>query len=371
MDFDAVIFDSLSELVGGSLTSWSRCKAALPIKLGGVGLRLASEHSPAIFLASVIACSPLILSLSGQEVPPSYVSAALAALASSADLSDLTSISDLDLPISQKSLSGLIDRVKYSALLSSTQDIRSKALLLSSSIPHAGDWLGVLPSPNIGLHLLDCEFRLCLRYWLGVQLSSDTTDCPFCSRPADVYGDHALACGGSSERVSRHNALRDVIFSAAQAAALSPRREIPYLVPDSLSRPADVFLPSWLHGRPAALDVTVVSPLQAQVIQQAASVQGSALSVAEQRKRSVHLADCQRVGVSFLPMAVESLGGWSRDALSTIRLIGHHLGTRIGLPPKDVSHHLLQRLSVTLWRFNAQMWLNRSPTVLPLVDGLL
>lgn len=206
---------------------------------------------------------------------------------------------------------------------------------------------------------------------MGVQLSSDTTDCPFCSRPADVYGDHALACGGSSERVSRHNALRDVIFSAAQAAALSPRREIPYLVPDSLSRPADVFLPSWLHGRPAALDVTVVSPLQAQVIQQAASVQGSALSVAEQRKRSVHLADCQRVGVSFLPMAVESLGGWSRDALSTIRLIGHHLGTRIGLPPQDVSHHLLQRLSVTLWRFNAQMWLNRSPTVLPLVDGLL
>uniref|UniRef100_A0A1X7SVN2 Reverse transcriptase domain-containing protein n=1 Tax=Amphimedon queenslandica TaxID=400682 RepID=A0A1X7SVN2_AMPQE len=164
MDFDAIIFDFLSELVGGSLTSWSRCKAALPIKLGGVGLRLASQHSSAIFLASVTACSPLILSLSGQEVPPSYVSAALVAFASSAELSDLTSISELDLPISQKSLSGLIDKVNYNALLSSTQDIRSKALLLSSSIPHAGDWIGVLPSPNLGLHLLDCEFRLCLRY---------------------------------------------------------------------------------------------------------------------------------------------------------------------------------------------------------------
>uniref|UniRef100_A0A1X7UTH4 Uncharacterized protein n=1 Tax=Amphimedon queenslandica TaxID=400682 RepID=A0A1X7UTH4_AMPQE len=48
------------------------------------------------------------------------------------------------------------------------------------------------------------------------------------------------------------------------------------------------------------------SPLQSQVIQQAASVQGSALSVGEQKKHSVYFADCQRVGVSFLPMAVES-----------------------------------------------------------------
>ena len=151
--------------------------------------------------------------------------------------------------------------INYSKLLSSTPDTCSKALLLSSSIPHAGDWLGVFPSPNLGLHLLDCEFRLCLRYWLGVQLASDTIDCPFCSRPADVLGDHALACGGNTERISRHNALRDVVFSAAQAAALSPRREVPFLVPDSLSRPADVFLPSWHQGRPAALDTTVISSL--------------------------------------------------------------------------------------------------------------
>uniref|UniRef100_A0A1X7SH78 Uncharacterized protein n=1 Tax=Amphimedon queenslandica TaxID=400682 RepID=A0A1X7SH78_AMPQE len=110
-----------------------------------------------------------------------------------------------------------------------------------------------------------------------------------------------------------------------------------------------------------------MSPLQAQVIQQAASVQRSALSVAPQRKHSVHLANCQRVEVSFNPMAVESLGGWSQDALSTIWMIGHHLGTRIGLPPQDVSRHLIQRL----WHFNAQMWLNRTLPVLPSVDGLI
>ena len=49
---------------------------------------------------------------------------------------------------------------------------------------------------------------------------------------------------------------------AAQAAALSPRREVSSLVPGSTSRPADIFVPSWVQGQPTALDVTVISPLQ-------------------------------------------------------------------------------------------------------------
>uniref|UniRef100_A0A1X7T0W1 Uncharacterized protein n=1 Tax=Amphimedon queenslandica TaxID=400682 RepID=A0A1X7T0W1_AMPQE len=107
-------------------------------------------------------------------------------------------------------------------------------------------------------------------------------------------GDHALACGGNSDRIVRHNVIKDVIFTAAQSAALSPRQEAPSLVPDSLSRPADVFLPHWLQGRPAALNVTIISQLQSQTLSQAASTQGAALLVAEHRKRVVHLEDCQR-----------------------------------------------------------------------------
>ena len=51
-------------------------------------------------------------------------------------------------------------------------------------------------------------------------------------------------------------------FSAAQSAAFAPRRELPSLIPVSHSRLADVFLPSWKGGRPAALYVTVISTLQ-------------------------------------------------------------------------------------------------------------
>ena len=58
-------------------------------------------------------------------------------------------------------------------------------------------------------------------------------------------GDHHVGCGGNADRIARHNALRDAIFSAAQSAALAPRREVSSLIPCSLSRPADVYLPSW------------------------------------------------------------------------------------------------------------------------------
>ena len=79
---------------------------------------------------------------------------------------------------------------------------------------------------------------------------------------ADIYGDHQVACGGGGDRIARHNSLREVIFVAAQAAALGPRREAPCFVPNFSSRPADVLLPSWSQGRSAALDVSVISPLQ-------------------------------------------------------------------------------------------------------------
>ena len=158
--------------------------------------------------------------------------------------------------------------------------------------------------------------------------------------------------------------------SAAQSAALSPRREVPSLIPGSLSRPADVYLPHWSQGRPAALDVTVISPLQHQTLSQAASDRGSALLVAEARKRTLHHEGCRAAGVTFIPLAVETLGGWSRDASLTITAICRHLSNRVGLSAHQVSLHLLQRLSVTLWRFNASMWLSRFEALPPQEDGL-
>ena len=47
------------------------------------------------------------------------------------------------------------------------------------------------------------------------------------------------------DRIRRHDAIRDVLFSAAQSAALAPKKEAPALIPNASSRPADVYLPTW------------------------------------------------------------------------------------------------------------------------------
>ena len=45
------------------------------------------------------------------------------------------------------------DEASFQSLLQSTLDMRSKALALSSALPHAGDWLNAIHSYALGLHI--------------------------------------------------------------------------------------------------------------------------------------------------------------------------------------------------------------------------
>ena len=174
--------------------------------------------------------------------------------------------------------------------------MRSRALALSSSIRHAGDWLNVIPSSALGLHLHDREFRPCLQYWLGLRMSEEGARCRIFHAVADPFGDHQVGCWGNGDRIHRHDSA---VFSAAQSAALAPRREVPSLITDTRSWPADIFLPNWKRG---ALDVTVISTLQQLTIHGAASMQGHALRVGEERNIAAHAEACRTVGVSFVPL---------------------------------------------------------------------
>ena len=123
-----------------------------------------------------------------------------------------------------------------------------------------------------------------------------------------------MGCGGNGDRIALHNAIRDVLFNAAQSAALAPTKEAPNLVPGFSTRPADILLPNWCRGRPATLDVSVISPLQKLTLVEAA----------------------------FSP--------------------GH---------PNDMTKHLFGRPAIALWRGNAGLWMHRHPSLPPSIDGLV
>ena len=120
---------------------------------------------------------------------------------------------------------------------------------------------------------------------------------------------------GNDDRISRHNNIRDVVFTAAQSAAFAPSKEAPGLVTGSLSRPGDVFLPSCSCGRPAALDIHMISPQQQQTFSEASVTPGHALQVGVQRKLTSNLPACREAGVECIPIVAETLGGLTEDAI--------------------------------------------------------
>ena len=321
-----------SDIVGAPGSEWSWQKASLPCSMGGLGLRLASLHAPAAYTGSLHQCLRLMSGILGHSpLHQQSLSICLPFLSASAGRSEWTSLQSIDVPLHQRSFSKSIDLASYDALVDMPPDTRSKALALSSSIPHACDWLQVVPSRSLGLHFQDREFRVCLLYWLGLPIFNHQSNCSICHTTADSFGDHQVGCSGNGG--FRHNSIRDAIFSAAQSAALALRKEFPSLIPDRQCRPADIFLPHWDRGLPAALDVSVISTLQQRTLIGAAESQGHALSVCEERKMATHAAPCRAVGVSFIPLAFESLGGVSELAIRTIRRIGQYLGQRLGVSP--------------------------------------
>ena len=105
------------------------------------------------------------------------------------------------------------------------------------------------------------------------------THVPSVNRP---YGDHQIKCGGNKDRIHWHDSIRDALFSSAQSAALCPRKEMPSLI--------------------------------------------CPLSVGEECKHSADADACWEVGVSFVPLLVETIDDWSEKASHTITSIGRLLG---------------------------------------------
>ena len=120
--------------------------------------------------------------------------------------------------------------------------------------------------------------------------------CPaaYYSSESDKWGDQAIACATDGKKISYYNRLLDAIFHSAAAAATCPTRG---LLPSSEARQADIFLPEWDKGKDAALNVTVISPLQSNLVNHF----GVALGIAHKRKMTAPFDDCAAQNVFSTP----------------------------------------------------------------------
>ena len=364
-NFDSIVRETLTRILGSPVDDCQWNQSQMPVSKSGLGLRAALDHAPAAYISSILSSQDLkqqILNMTEEECPATisndllgYLSSKMGEEATTISLMGVSQ-SEISLKIDLNNLQLLTNHITE---LGSTRDI---ARLASLGLPHSGDFLNVVPSPALGLHLRPTEFIMSVKYRLGCDVFSTTGKCTACPHLSDAKGDHAISCGYEGERIARHNHLRDALHSACAQACLGPIKEGRFLLPGSDARPADVLIPHWTKGKDTALDITVVNPLQAALVNQAATIPGHALTYAHNRKMAQAGEECRREGLVFIPMAMETLGGWHDSTVSQVKKVGSALARQTGQEESEAIKHLAQRLSVLLAKANSALLLNRIPT---------
>ena len=92
----------------------------------------------------------------------------------------------------------------------------------------------------------------------------------------------------------------------------------------------------------------VISPMQSLTLEGAATTPGHALGIAEERKLAAHVEDCCSVGVNFIPLVLESLGGWGQDLINIVKAIGRLQVQHLGSLSSEAIHCLMQKISISL-----------------------
>ena len=198
---------------------------------------------------------------------------------------------------------------------------------------------------------------VCLKYRLGLPIYSAGTPCNLCKEVVmDQEGDHAQNCRNGGGRVGRHNAIRDIIASTAQAASLSPRVEARGLLEGTEKRPGDVTLPGYPVGMDTTLDVTVVNPVQTKYRAQSAVTKGVAMEGAKQGKRQTYGGQLEG-NMVFRPVAFETFGGWDDDSALICRRIASILAFNQGKNEGQQIMYLIQRVAMAIQKGNATMFI--------------
>ena len=176
-------------------------------------------------------------------------------------------------------------------------------------------------------HLDPEECRTALKWWLGIE-TAHGSNCALCPDSAlDPLGHHVATCKHGGDAVLRHNKLRDILVESFHQAHICVQVEAGSgLSQDhSNSRPADILVFDRDQGKPAALDLTVVSPLNANILKEAGMTAGSAAQAAEVRKHTANGQRCTNLGWSCIPLAVELYGAWGREAQMCFTLLATRL----------------------------------------------
>jgi hypothetical protein len=228
--------------------------------------------------------------------------------------------------------------------------VRDRARLACQKGTVATGWLRALPNKALRTEIPDTEFRLLLRWWLGLPIlpvGATLPGCPMCKDALDPYGDHFVCCelnGGAQ----RHNAFRDAFFAVCARYRVAVEKEVECL---ANKRPADILLLQWSRGQHVAVDFVCTHP--AGVAQHPLVAENAAkhCNRAEARKVQADGPVCEAKGWGFSPFAINTWGGMGSSAKAVLFEVTKRMMADLqGWPRTKALEDIRQSLSVTLMR---------------------
>lgn len=342
--FDSALRDGLCKVLNLSLSDDQWLQASLPIKAGGLGIRLATSLALPAFLASAAGSLSLQSNMLGDTFrsDPEYEAMLVHWL-------EASSVTGPDVCLFHKQSywdKPLIDKV-ISDLNTKLTDPYHQARFKAVSAPHSGDWLFALPITSCGLRLDDEAVRVAVGLRLGAPLC-EPHSC-VCGSLVTAEGSHGLSCGLGPGRTSRHASLNDLIFRSLARAGYPSAKEPVGLLRTDGKRPDGLTLIPWRAGRSLVWDVTVTDTLANSYLPRTSRTAGAAAEMAADRKEAKYtlLAAVHH----FVPLAFETMGPVCSAGLVFLSSLGKNLSTVSG-DARETSY-LFQRLALTIQRFNA------------------
>ena len=305
-----------------------------------MGVRQCQDQYRASYVGSVLSSEDLFSKITGESPKNCQV------------FQDLySSIAQLDNSnLSQKTIQHALDN--FHGLKENLACERESTRLLSLSVRHAGALLFAPP-----FQLLDFIW-----HQMSLELVQSTGWVSLSTTPKGSARSVKQECHGRGDAIARHDQIRDKIVSACSSANLSPVVK-KNLIPESQSRTGDIFVPTSKSGKPAASDVTVTSSLQSNCLTNAATKAEYAFGAADEKKYCLHDDNCAKMGIRFVPHAIEVLGGISATFKKTLKWLAL-LSDNRSFQAQGLSVafcKLMHSLSITAIRGPAEMLLAGVP----------
>ena len=318
----------------------------MPVSVGGLGVRKASDIALPAFISSLHSTSELVeavllnvnhlavdheLELAEGEWTLRMRGASLA------DGVDMCRQRTWDLPLAEFTRDELL----------SAADQVSRARILASSCKESGLWLQASPIPSLGT-LLDSEtFRIAVALRVGADVC-EPHKCR-CGRMMDSRGLHGLSCRFSAGRHPRHSALNDIIRRSLLSAGIPSVLEPAGTDRGDGRRPDGTTVFPFSRGKSLCWDATCVDTFAETNLNGSALASGGAASRAEDSKRRKYAALADRF--RFEPIAVETSGVFGSSTASVVAELGRRIAGVTGEPRETM--WLKQRIGLAIQRGNA------------------